>query len=187
MNDPSALAEKFAKSLSEIVKKDANGNFFIPPAERKMLKLAAENLGQDYEMAVKSAIEQGKIADKMASLNKSGFSLFNISPDDRPALASLMKLDKNGNYTIQLSDGSEKLLDQISDKNVLMTLLNNRKKNDLAAQGRMNLVERIENIINRFTLGFTNIFQKFFAGVDYEKYFLQLKNCLIMVVLCKSF
>jgi len=170
MNDPTALAEKFAKTLEGVVAKDKMGNFFIPPADRKMLKMAAETLGQDYEMATKSALEQAKITDKMVALSKSGFSMMGISEEDKPALASLMKMNKNGKYEIQMSDGTTKLLENITDKNQLKAILDNRKKNDLAAEGRMNLMERLENIINRFTLGFTNVFNKIFANMDFENF-----------------
>jgi hypothetical protein len=176
MNDPTALAEKFAKTLQGVVAKDKMGNFFIPPADRKMLKIAAETLGQDYEMATKSAIEQAKITDKMVALNKAGFNMMGIKEDDKPALAALMKMNKDNKYEIQMSDGTTKLLENITDKNQLNAILDNRKKNEQAAQGRMNLMERLENMINRFTLGFTNIFQKIFANMDFDSFLNQLES-----------
>ena len=37
-------------------------------------------------------------------------------------------------------------------------------------------MERLENIINRFTLGFTNIFQKIFANMDFDSFLAQLES-----------
>jgi len=34
----------------------------------------------------------------------------------------------------------------------------------------MNLMERLENIVNRFTLGFTNVFNKIFTNMDFENF-----------------
>lgn len=176
MNDPAALANKFADLLKNKAIKGKDGVFSIPPADRKMLKIAAETLGQDYEMAAKSAIEQAKISDKMVALNKAGFSMMGIKEDDKPALAALMKMNDKGKYEIQMSDGTSKLLENVTDKNQLNAILANRKKNNEAAQGRMNLVERLENMINRFTLGFTNIFQKIFANMDFDSFLNQLEG-----------
>ena len=176
MNDPAALANKFADMLKNKAIKGKDGVFSIPPADRKMLKIAAETLGQDYEMSVKSAIEQAKISDKMVALNKAGFSMMGIKEDDKPALAALMKMNDKGKYEIQMSDGTSKLLENVTDKNQLNAILANRKKNDEAAQGRMNLMERLDNIINRFTLGFTNIFQKIFASVDFDGFLGQIEQ-----------
>jgi hypothetical protein len=176
MNDPAALANKFADMLKDKAIKGKDGVFSIPPADRKMLKIAAETLGQDYEMAAKSAIEQAKISDKMVALNKAGFSMMGIKEDDKPALAALMKMNKDNKYEIQMSDGTTKLLENVTDKNQLSAILENRKKNDDAAQGRMNLMERLENIINRFTLGFTNVFQKIFASVDFDGFLGQIEK-----------
>jgi hypothetical protein len=127
-------------------------------------------------MAAKSAIEQAKISDKMVALNKAGFSMMGIKEDDKPALAALMKMNKDNKYEIQMSDGTTKLLENVTDKNQLSAILENRKKNDDAAQGRMNLMERLENIINRFTLGFTNVFQKIFASVDFDGFLGQIEK-----------
>jgi hypothetical protein len=72
MSDPTALAEKFANTVSEIAQKDGKGGYFISPADRKMLKIAAETRGQNYEDAVATAIEQKKMAD---SISKGEFSM----------------------------------------------------------------------------------------------------------------
>lgn len=174
MNNPEQLAIKFAELLKDSVVKGKDGVFSIPPAERQMLRIASEKLGQNYEDILNSTIEQAKISDKMVSLSKAG--LMGLKDDDKLAIASLMKMNEKGKYEIQMSDGTTKLIENITDKNQLTQILENRKKNDLAAQGRMNLVERLENMINRFTLGFTNVFNKIFTNMDFDNFLTKLEG-----------
>ena len=176
MNDPTALAEKFAATVSEIVKKDSKGNYFIPPEERKSLKIAAETLGQNYEDAVQTAVEQRKIADKMATLQKSGFSLIDIKEEDRPALANLMSLNDKGQYVIKNSAGVEELLANMTDKNGLKAILDSRKKNETAALGRKNMMERLEMIYDRFIMGFSDIFTKLFGSQDFDSFLVMVEK-----------
>ena len=170
MTDPTALAEKFAGTVSEIVKKDSKGNYFIPPEERKSLQIASETLGQNYEEAVQTAIEQRKIADKMATLQKSGFNLMDIKEEDRPALANLMSLNDKGEYVIKNSAGVDELLANMTDKNGLKAILDSRKKNESAAIGRKNMMERLEMIYDRFIMGFSDIFTKLFGSSDFDSF-----------------
>lgn len=176
MSDPSALAEKFANTLSEIVKKDKNGEYFIPPADRKMLKIAAETLGQSYEDAVATAMEQKKIADKMVALAKNNFSFMGVKDEDRSAIAGLMKLDKNGEYVIKNSAGVDILLSQMTDKNGLNAILADRKKNEDAAIQRKNLMERLSLIVDRFMLGFSSVFTKLFGSQDFDSFLKMIEN-----------
>lgn len=170
MNDPTALAEKFANTLKGIVAKDKNGDYFIPPADRKMLKMAAETLGQDYEMAAKSAIEQAKIADKMTALSKAGFSFMGIDEADKPALAALMKMNKNGKYEIDVGGGMTKLIENLADKNQLRQILDERKRNEDAAIERKNVMERLQLVVDRFMTGFSSVFTKLFGSSDFESF-----------------
>ncbi len=173
MTDPTALAEKFANTVSAIVAKDSKGNYFIPPAERKSLKLAAEALGQSYEDAVNTAIEQAKIADKMVALNKAGFSMTNFSEEDRLAVAGLMKVNESGQFVIKNSAGVETLLSNLTDKNQLKQILEARKANENAAIQRKNLMERLSLVVDRFMVGFSKIFDQLFGGTNFES-FLQM-------------
>lgn len=161
MNDPTKLAQKYADLVKGMVTKTASGDFIISPAARKQLQLAAQTLGQDYEKTKELAIEQAKIAEKMSALNKAGFNLFGIHDDDKPALANLMKLNEKGQYSIRLPDGTDKLLSELTDKNQLKFLLDDRKKNEEAAIQRKTLVERLSLIVDRFMLSFSKIFVKF--------------------------
>ena len=168
MSDPTALAEKFANTVSEIAQKDGKGGYFISPADRKMLKIAAETLGQNYEDAVATAIEQKKIADKMSILSKAGF--MGISEDDKPAIASLMKLNESGKYEIDLGDGATTLIENITDKSLLNRVLEERKKSEKAAIGRKNMMERFEMIYDRFVMGFSNVFTNLFNTKDFSNF-----------------
>lgn len=166
MTDPAGLADKFASTLKGMVVKGKDGLFTIPPAQRKILKLAAEALGQNYEDSVNSAIEQAKIADKISAVAKQGF--FDFDEDQKMALAGLMKLNKDNKYEIMMSDGTTKLLENITSKNQLKEIIKNRTVNEQAAIKRKNLVERLNLIIDRFSLAFSTVFSKLFENKNFD-------------------
>lgn len=166
MTDPAGLADKFASTLKGMVVKGKDGLFTIPPAQRKILKLAAEALGQNYEDSVNSAIEQAKIADKISAVAKQGF--FDFDEDQKMALAGLMKLNKDNKYEIMMSDGTTKLLENITSKNQLNEIIKNRTVNEQAAIKRKNLVERLNLIIDRFSLAFSTVFSKLFENKNFD-------------------
>lgn len=170
MSDPTALAEKFANTVSEIAQKDGKGGYFISPADRKMLKIAAETLGQNYEDAVATAIEQKKIADKMTFLSKSNFNLMGMDESDKLSLAGLMQLNEKGKYEIKMSDGTMQLLENMTDKSQLKAIVDARAKNEQAAIQRQNLAERLSLIMDRFMMGFSNVFTKLFGGTNFESF-----------------
>lgn len=166
MTDPAGLADKFASTLKGMVVKGKDGLFTIPPAQRKILKLAAEGLGQNYEDSVNSAIEQAKIADKISAVAKQGF--FGFNEDQKIALADLMKLNKDNKYEIMMSDGTTKLLENITSRNQLNEIIKNRTVNEQAAIKRKNLVERLNLIIERFSLAFSTVFSKLFENKNFD-------------------
>ena len=168
MNDPAKLADKFAGLVKGMVQKTAAGDFIIPPAARKQLQLASQALGQDYENIKNTAIEQAKITDKMAALGKQG--IFSIKDEDKPALASLMKLNKDNKYEIRMSDGTTKLLENITDKRQLDAILDARNKNEKAAIERNNLAQRLTLIADRFMLGFSTVMTTLFGGSNFETF-----------------
>jgi hypothetical protein len=172
MNDPAKLAERVTDLVKGAVIKSGS-DFIIPPAERKMLKIAAETLGQDYNEIKNTALEQAKIADKMTALGKAGFNLMGLGEEERLGIASLMQLNKQGKYEIRMSDGTTKLLENITDKNQLKAVLDERKKNEDAARQRKNLLERLSLVVDRVMLGFSNVFNKLFGGTEFES-FLQM-------------
>jgi hypothetical protein len=176
MTDPTALAEKFANTVSEIAQKDGKGGYFISPADRKMLKIAAETLGQNYEDAVATAIEQKKMADKMSYLSKSGFNLMGLDDEKRMGIANLMQLNEKGKYEIKMSDGTTQLLENMTDKNQLPAILDARAKNEKAAIQRLNMMQRFENVVNRFMMGFSKVFDQLFGGTNFESFLQMVEN-----------
>jgi hypothetical protein len=176
MTNPTALAEKFANTVSEIVQKDGEGNYFISPTDRKTLKIAAENLGQNYEDAVATAIEQKKIADKMTYLSKGNFNLMGMDEGDKLSLASLMQLNEKGKYEIKMSDGTMQLLENMTDKSQLKTIVDDRAKNEQAAIQRLNMMQRFENVVNRFMMGFSKVFDQLFGGTNFESFLQMVEN-----------
>ena len=176
MSDPTALAEKFASTVSEIAQKDGKGGYFISPADRKMLKIAAETLGQNYEDAVATAIEQKKMADKMSYLSKSGFNLMGLDDEKRMGIANLMQLNEKGKYEIKMSDGTTQLLENMTDKNQLTAILDARAKNEQAAIQRLNMMQRFENVVNRFMMGFSKVFDQLFGGTNFESFLQMVEN-----------
>lgn len=172
MNDPAKLAERVTGLVKGAIIKSGK-DFIIPPAERKMLQIAAETLGQDYNELKNTALEQAKIADKMTALGKAGFSLMGLEEEDRLGIASLMQLNQQGKYEIRMSDGTTKLLENITDKNQLKAIIDARKKNEDAAIQRKNLLERLSMIVDRFMLGFSTVFTKLLGGTEFES-FLQM-------------
>ena len=176
MTDPEALAEKFADTVKGMVRKSSSGDFIIPPAARKQLMLASQALGQDYDNIKNSAIEQAKIADKMTALGRAGQNLFNIREDDKPAIASLMKLNEHGQYVIRNSEGVDRLLSELTDKNQIKQILDDRKKNENAAIERKSLMERLSLIVDRFMLGFNTVLTKLFGSTDMNSFLQSIEN-----------
>lgn len=174
INDPAKLAEKFSQLMRDKVIKRGN-EFIISPADRQMLKIAAEQLGQSYEDVYRSSIEQAKTADKIASLTKKGLG-FGFSDDDKTALGALMNLNDKGKYEIRLSDGTTALLENVSDNRQLQQILSARKSNEKSAIERKNLMERLQLIVDRFTLGFSSVLTKLFGGTKFDTFLGMVEN-----------
>lgn len=172
MNEPEKLAERVTDLVTGSIIKSGD-SFIIPPAERKMLRIAAESLGQDYEQMQNAAIEQAKMADKISAVSKAGFSLTNFTEEEKLALSGLMDMNKDGKYTIQLPDGTVKLLSNVTNKDQLKNIIDERKKNENAAIQRKNVMERLSLIVDRFMTGFSTVFNKLFANGNFES-FLQM-------------
>lgn len=173
VTDPAALADKFSSLVTAM--KDSKGDYFISPAERKMLKIAAETLGQSYEEAYNAAIEQAKMADKLSMIAKRGFSLIDFSNEEKMQLASLSQM-KDGEIFIKNSAGVDTLLQNLTGKDDLKKILSERDKNDKAAIGRKNLMERLGLIVDRVMMGFSNVFNKLFGGSNFESFLQQVET-----------
>jgi hypothetical protein len=172
MNDPAKLAERVTEVLKGSIVK-SGGQFIIPPQERAMLRILAEQTGQDYKELTGTAIEQAKVMDKISALGKAGFNLMGMSEEDKMGIANLITLNKDNRYEIRMSDGTTKLLENITDKNQLKAVLDERKKNEDAARQRKNLLERLSLVVDRVMLGFSNVFNQLFGGTKFES-FLQM-------------
>lgn len=168
MTNPDILAEELLTMVKgKVIKK--GGLFTISPADRKMLMIAAETLGQDYTSITAAAIEQAKAADKISQLNQRGLTL-GFSEDDKLAIADLIKMNENDQYIIKLTNGDEKLLTQLSSPNQLRALLEARKADKDAAIKRLDMMQRFELIVTRFQLGFSSVFTKIFGNSDFDSF-----------------
>jgi len=167
MNEPQKLAERVTDLVRGSIVKSGN-DFIIPPAERKMLRMAAETLGQDYGEMQNAAIEQAKMADKMELLGKKGINI--INEEDRLAFSGLINMGEKG-YEVKLSSGATKLLSEITTKGQLDKILDDRKKNEKAAMQRLNMMQRLQLIGDRFIMGVSQVFDKLFGGEsDFESF-----------------
>ncbi len=169
INEPEKLAERVTELVKGSIVKSGD-SYIIPPAERRMLQIAAETLGQDYNDIYQTTIEQAKIADKMTALSRSGFNLMDFNEEDRLGLSSLMQMNEKGKFEIRLSDGTTQLLENITDKNQLKQILDARKANERAAIGRKNVMERLSLIVDRFMVGVSGVFNKLFGGTNFESF-----------------
>jgi len=163
-NSPDELLKDLMDMTKGLATKNAQGIFYIPPAQMKLLKEAAGNLGVDFEQLKNGALEQAKLADKMGALTKAGMSGM-FSDEDKQALANLVTFnDKDKQYYIKTSDGANKLLTSLTSKDEFESIIESRKKDEKAAQDRLNFMERLkiplERIYNSFSQVFAEIFNK---------------------------
>lgn len=153
--------EEFAKQMMQVTKgmakKGADGKFFITPADRKMIQEAADAMGEDANNLINAAVEQGKLADKMAAnpLLKKGL----FSDEDMQAIGNLTTM-KNGKYVITMPNGMEQLLSNIPSKSEFDKILAERKASEDSAIERKNWMERLGLIIDKFMMAFTTPFTK---------------------------
>jgi phosphotransferase system IIB component len=174
-NAPEMLFDNMIKSVQGIAKKNANGSFFISPSDRKIVSEFASAMGVDAKNLFDTAIEQAKIVDKMSAISSKGINTTLFSEEDRIAISNLIET-KNGKYTIKLSDGSEKLLSQLTTKTQFDQILKERKKNEEAAIGRKSLMERLSMIGDRFFAGFSKFFDKFLGGNKFDRFLGQVEK-----------
>lgn len=150
INDPEALSNSVLESLKGIAQKNEKGFFFIPPAQRKIVELAAEALGQDSGELTNAAIKQAELADKIKAAG-AGF----LSDSERSVFGNLVKLTDEGyqinGRTIESVRGNVKLIKQ---------MVKSQQLNEEAAQKRMNFMQRIYKMGDMLLLGFTPILER---------------------------
>ena len=159
MYEPQELTAELLEALKDKAFKGKNGNFQISPADREIIREFAKSIGQDnVDELFNVAIEQSKFADKIEALGKRFGSISSITEEQRILLTNLMTMNEDGSYSIKLSSGSKRLLSEIPSINTIYNELRQERKNNESALLRKNLAERIGIAIERFNVGFSQIF-----------------------------
>jgi hypothetical protein len=154
--EPEELTADLIEALKGKAFKGRNG-FQMSPADRQIIKEFAESINQDADELMNGAIEQAKFTDKIDALDKKGFSA-TMNSEQKDLITNLMTLNEDGSYSVRLSNGVIKRLEEIPSINVInQTLLQNRR-NDESALLRKTLAERIGIAIDRFNIGFSQVF-----------------------------
>ena len=162
--EPEQLTADLIESLKDKAFKGKNG-FEISPADREIIRNLASALGQDSEELFNVAIEQGKDLDKIKALEKRGIFELNIGEEKSELLKNLMTLNEDGSYNIRLSNGVTQRLSEIPSNVSILKTINQERKNKESAIMRKNLAERINMVVDRFMIGFSEVF------VVLDKYF----------------
>lgn len=161
--EPEELTADLLEALKDKAFKGKNG-FQISPADREIIRNFAEAMHQDPDELMNGAIEQAKYADKISALDKKGFSA-TMNEEQRDLITNLMTLNENGSYSIRLSNGVIKTLEEIPSINTINQILLQDRRNEQSALLRNTLAERIGIAIDRFNIGFSEVF------VVLDKYF----------------
>jgi len=161
--EPEELTADLLEALKDKAFKGKNG-FQISPADREIIRNFAEAVNQDPDELMTGAIEQAKFADKIAALDNKGFSA-TMNEEQKDLITNLMTLNENGGYSIRLSNGIIKTLEEIPSINTINQILLQDRRNEKSALLRNTLAERIGIAIDRFNIGFSEVF------VVLDKYF----------------
>lgn len=164
MLEPEQLTADLIEALKDKAFKGKNG-FEISPADREMIRELSNALGQDPDNLITLAIEQGKDSDKIKELRKRGIFETNMDEDKAELLKNLMTLNEDGSYSIRLSNGVTQRLSEIPSNVTIFKTLEQERKNNESALLRKSLSERIGIAIDRFMIGFSQVF------VELNKYF----------------
>jgi hypothetical protein len=164
MLEPQELTADLIEALKDKAFKGKNG-FQISPADRQIIKEFAEAINQDPEELMTGAIEQTKYADKIDALNKRGLPIMMYNEDQRNLITNLMTLNEDGSYSMRLSNGIIKRLEEIPSMYEITKTLEQDRRNEQSALLRNTLAERIGIAIDRFNIGFSEVF------VVLDKYF----------------
>jgi hypothetical protein len=162
--EPQELTADLIEALKDKAFKGKNG-FQISPADRQIIKEFAQAINQDPEELMTGAIEQTKYADKIDALNKRGLPIMMYNEDQRDLITNLMTLNEDGSYSMRLSNGAIKRLEEIPSMYEITKTLEQNRKNEQSALLRNTLAERIGIAVDRFNVGFSEVF------VVLDKYF----------------
>jgi hypothetical protein len=166
--DPFMLMEKSMRDplqltadLLEIVKgkafKGKNG-FQISPEDRELIREFAKTINQDVDELFNAAIEDAKYTDKIDALRSKGVSTFGLTDEQNTLLTNLMTMNEDGSYSIMLSNGVIKRLQEIPSNTQIYEIINQERRNEQSALLRKTLAERIGIVVDRFTTAFSQVF-----------------------------
>lgn len=162
--EPEELTADLLEALKDKAFKGKNG-FQISPADREIIRNFAEAVHQDPDELMTGAIEQAKYADKIDALNKRGLPIMMYNEEQQDLIANLMTLNEDGTYSMRLSNGTIKRLEEIPSMYMITKTLEQDRRNEQSALLRNTLAERIGIAIDRFNIGFSQVF------VVLDKYF----------------
>jgi hypothetical protein len=155
--EPQELTADLIEALKDKAFKGKNG-FQISPADRQIIKEFAEAINQDPEELMTGAIEQSKYADKIDALNKRGLPIMMYNESQQDLITNLMTLNEDGSYSMRLSNGVIKRLEEIPSMYEITKTLEQNRKNEQSALLRKTLAERIGIAVDRFNIGFSQVF-----------------------------
>ena len=155
--EPEELTADLLEALKDKAFKGKNG-FEISPADREIIREFATAVGQDPDQLITGAIEQGKFTDKIKALNERGFPIMMYNEEQQDLITNLMTLNEDGSYSMRLSNGVVKRLEEIPSIGLITQTLQQDRKNEQSAILRKNLAERIGIAIDRFNIGFSQVF-----------------------------
>lgn len=162
--EPEELTADLLEALKGKATKTKNG-FIISPADRQIIKEFSDMINHDSEELMNGAIEQAKQADKLEALTKRGLPVMMYDQNKQDLITNLMTLNEDGSYSMRLSSGVIKRLEEIPSMYEITKTLEQNRKNDESALARNNLAERIGIAADRFNIGFSEVF------VVLDKYF----------------
>jgi hypothetical protein len=157
MEDPLQLTADLMKVVKDKAFKGKNG-FEISPANRELIREFAKSIGQDSDELFNAAIEDAKYTDKIEALRKRGVKTFGLSDEQNELLTNLMTMNKDGSYSLRLSNGAIKRLEEIPSNELIYKTIQQDRKNEESALLRKTLAERIGIAIDRFNIGFSQVF-----------------------------
>jgi hypothetical protein len=162
--EPEELTADLLEALKDKAFKGKNG-FQISPADREIIREFAQAVHQDPDELMNGAIEQAKYADKVDALNQRGIPIMMYNEEQKDLITNLMTLNEDGSYSMRLSNGVIKRLEEIPSMYEITKTLEQDRRNEQSALLRNTLAERIGIAIDRFNIGFSEVF------VVLDKYF----------------
>ena len=157
IEDPLQLTADLMKVVKGKAFKGRNG-FQISPEDRELIREFAKSINQDADELFNAAIEDAKYNDKIEALRSKGVKTFGLTDEQNTLLTNLMTMNEDGSYSIMLSNGIIRRLEETPGTAEIYGILNQERKNEQIALLRKTLAERIGIAIDRFSIGFSQVF-----------------------------